>query len=167
MTKQPPTTRLPDGTLVWTDPEHDQTVQPFQDVHTLSLKHGAYSKRMIEAKATEVHEELLRVAPWCDEERYMPAVLRYLQATAREQLAHEALMKATKISPRLLETATAAARLAWQMADQLGLTPAGHARLKVLTADAAGAEASIADRLAAHGAEIRARREANQLEATS
>ena len=75
----------------------------------------------------------------------MPTVHRYLQATAREQLAHEALMTSTKLSPRPLETATAAARLAWQMGDQLGLTPAGHARLKLVVAGATHAEATLAD----------------------
>jgi phage terminase small subunit len=62
-------------------------------------------------------------------------------------------MRSPKLSPRLLETATAAARLAWQMGDQLGLTPAGHARLKVLVADATEAERSLAD-LAADGRRI-------------
>jgi hypothetical protein len=156
---QPPTTRLPDGRIVWTDPEHDQRVQPFQDGHTLSLHHGAYSERAIEAKAAEVHGELLRVAPWCAEERYLPSVSRYLQATAREQLAHKAIMTSSKPSPRLIEVATACARLAWSMADALGLTPAGHARLKVLVADATEAEANLAE-LAATGAAIRARRQA-------
>ena len=101
------------------------------------------------------------VAPWCDEDRFLPSVHRYLQATAREQLAHEALMTSTKLSPRLLETATAAARLAWQMGDQLGLTPAGHARLKLVVAGATHAEATLAD-LAAQGREILARRQAGQ-----
>jgi hypothetical protein len=51
----------------------------------------------------------------------------------------------SKISPRLLETATAAARLAWSMGDALGLTPAGHARLKLLVAGATGAEIGLAE----------------------
>ena len=99
----------------------------------------------IAERAALVHAALFDVAPWCAEDKFLPSVNRYLQATAREQLAHEALMASTKLSPRLLETATAAARLAWQMGDQLGLTPAGHARLKLLVAGATEAEASLAD----------------------
>lgn len=131
----------------------------FERGNTLSLVHGAYSERAIEAKAEEVHAALLEYAPWCAEERYAPSLQRYLRAAAREELAHRALMDNPKLSPRLLEAATSAARLAWAMADQLGLTPAGHARLKVLVADATTAEASLAD-LAQRGAQIRARREA-------
>lgn len=130
---------------------------PFQPGHELSLKHGAYSEKAIAEKAEQVHLELLDQAPWLAEERYAPALLRYLQATAREQLAHNALMGAAKLSPRLLECATAAARLAWQFSDELGLTPAGHQRLKCLVADAAQAEVSIAH-LAAVGHEIQQRR---------
>jgi hypothetical protein len=44
------------------------------------------------------------------------------------------------------------------MADQLGLTPAGHAKLKLLAAGTIDAEASLSE-LAAEGAAIRARRE--------
>jgi hypothetical protein len=127
----------------------------FTEGNVASLRHGTYSDRVIAERAGLVHESLLEIAPWCAEDRYLPSVNRYLQATARETLAHEALMASgKKISPRLLETATAAARLAWQMGDQLGLTPAGHSRLKMLVAGGEHAEASLAE-LAAQGAEIR------------
>jgi len=105
-----------------------------------------------------VHQELLRFAPWLGQEVYAPQLQRYLQATAREQLAHRALVTAEQAgkppSPRLLETATAASRLAWKMADQLGLSPLGHARLKAMTADAEISTLSLAD-LIAEGASIR------------
>jgi len=131
----------------------------FEPGNVVSLRHGAYSPATIKAKAEQVHEALLEVAPWCAEARFLPSVNRYLQATAREQVAHEAIMSGGKLSPRLFEVATAAARLAWAMADQLGLTPAGHARLKVLVAGATHAEADVAA-LARQGAEILRRREA-------
>lgn len=140
-------------------PGHAPKHPDFEPGNSAALKFGVYSPVVIEAKAAEVHAELLRVAPWCDEERYLPSVLRYLQATAREQLAHEAIANSSKVSPRLFEVATACARLAWVMADQLGLTPAGHARLKVLVADATSAEAGLAD-LAERGRQIRERRAA-------
>jgi hypothetical protein len=127
--------------------------------NVLALKHGAYSERAIAERAQLVHASLLEVAPWCAEDRYLPSVNRYLQATARETLAHDALMAGGKLSPRLLETATAAARLAWSMGDALGLTPAGHARLKLLVAGATEAEASLRD-MAQQGRQTRGRQAA-------
>jgi len=132
----------------------------FEPGNQLSRTHGAYSVQAIADQAVLVHNELLRVAPWLDEERYAPSLLRYLQAAAREALAHRALTASgAKFSPRLLESCTAAARLAWQMGDELGLTPAGHARLKVLMADSITAEVSVAE-LAERGRQIRERRQA-------
>ena len=126
-------------------PGHPPRHPDFEPGNELALRHGTYSPRAVAERAALVHASLLEVAPWCAEDRYLPSVNRYLQATARETLAHEALMAGGKLSTRLLETATAAARLAWQMGDQLGLTPAGHARLKMLTAGGEHAEASLAD----------------------
>jgi hypothetical protein len=97
--------------------------------------------------------------PELAEDRYAPALLLYLQAVARAQLAHRELTATARLSPRLLEAATSAARLAWQLGAELGLSPGGHARLKLLMADVAGAEVSVAE-LAARGREIRERRQA-------
>ncbi len=121
---------------------------PFAPGNVVALKHGAYSPAELEKRAEIVHEHLLDVAPWVSEEHYAPSVSRYLQATAREQLAHEALIgmePGARGFTRLLETATAASRLAWFMGDALGLTPAGHARLKMLVAGGEHAERSLAD----------------------
>jgi hypothetical protein len=133
---------------------------PFENGNAVALRHGAYSPAEIEKRAAAVHEALLEVAPWVAEAHYAPSVDRYLKATAREQLAHEALMSGeAKVTPRLLEAATAASRLAWAMGDALGLTPAGHAKLKLLVAGAADAEASLAD-LIAEGKQVRLAAEA-------
>jgi hypothetical protein len=51
----------------------------------MALQHGAYSERAIAERAEQVHSALLEFAPWCREDRYLPSVNRYLQATAREQ----------------------------------------------------------------------------------
>jgi hypothetical protein len=130
-------------------PPLKRITSPAAPDNLLALKHGAYSEQKIAERAATVHEHLLEVAPWCDQAHYMPSVMRYTQATAREQLAHEALMDGAKLSPRLLEAVTSAARLAWMMADQLGLTPAGHAKLKILAAGGEQAEATVADLMAA------------------
>ncbi len=59
---------------------------PFPPGHTLSLVHGAESERAIAARADLVHAELLEVAPYLDEPKFIPAVRRYLAAAAREAL---------------------------------------------------------------------------------
>jgi hypothetical protein len=121
---------------------------PFGPGNTAGLVHGAYSEQAIAERAEQVHVHLLEIAPWTSELHYAPSVNRYVQATAREALAHEALMAmepGAKGFTRLMEAATAASRLAWFMGDALGLTPTGHARLKMLVAGAEHAEASLAD----------------------
>jgi hypothetical protein len=138
------------------DAERHPDFEPGNDA---ALKHGAFSELMIGARAELVHASLLEVAPWCAEDRYLPSVHRYLRATARETLAHDALMASEKLSPRLLEAATASARLAWSMGDALGLTPAGHARLKLLVAGATEAEANLRD-MAQQGRQTRGRQAA-------
>jgi len=139
---------------------------PFEAGHTRTLTHGTYSPRAIAERAVEVHAELLTHCPWLDEDRYLPSVQRYIEASAREALAHKAIMACTGTpSPRLLEAATSAARLAWRMGDELGLTPKGHLELRALLAGTTSAEASLAD-LAADGRRVMAAR-AQVVEATA
>jgi len=130
---------------------------PFEPGNTVALVHGAYSAKAIAERAEHVHSALIEVAPWCAAEHFAPSVDRYLKATAREQLAHDALIDmepGARGFARLIETATAASRLAWAMGDALGLTPGGHAKLKLLVAGATEAEATLAD-LAAEGRQTR------------
>jgi hypothetical protein len=131
----------------------------FEPGHELSLQHGAYSPREIAKRAEHVREELLIYAPYLDEPRFYPAVHRYLTACAREQLAHDAVMERgieAKGGTRLLEVATAAARLASKLGSELGLDPIGHARIRSLSAgaDSSEAAAGLAD-LAAVGRRAR------------
>lgn len=135
---------------------------PFEPGNSIALIHGTYSDRALAERAELVHEELLATCPWLNEDRYAPSVQRYLDSAAREALAHQALMHlkpGAKGFTRLLEVATAASRLSWFMADALGLTPAGHSKLKMLTAGGEFAEQSLAD-LAREGRAIRERRQA-------
>jgi hypothetical protein len=120
----------------------------------IALKHGANSARSIAAKAEEVHAELLTVAPYLAEPKFIPAVHRYLTAAAREALldAHIQSVSAEKgvgaISPKVFEQATAATRLAARLGSDLGLDPIGHARIRALSTGAEATEASLVDRLA-------------------
>lgn len=129
--------------------------------NTSRLVHGAYSDRSIAERAQLVHDRLLEVCPWLAAPHFAPSVQRYAQATAREQLANDGLKSVAKLSPRLLEAATAAARLAWQMGDALGLTPAGHARLKILVAGGEHAELSVVEAVKRRGQQAMAERDAS------
>jgi hypothetical protein len=134
--------------------------KPFEPGHTHSLVHGASSPRVIAEKAAEVHQSLLAAAPYLDEPKFLPAVHRYLQATARESLLHGHIARmSTEKGPgavpsRTWEQATAATRLAAKLATDLGLDPIGHARIRALSAGAQATEHSLAD-LAERGAAIR------------
>ena len=129
---------------------------PFKPGHRLSLIHGADSARAIEAKAAEVHDELLSIAPYLAEDKFIPAVNRYLQAAAREALLdrHIQAVSAEKgagaVSSRLWEQATAATRLAAKLGSDLGLDPIGHARIRALAVGAEVGEATL-DELKAQG----------------
>ena len=144
----------------------------FEAGNTVSLRHGAESGRTIEARARTVHAQLLEVAPWLSEPHFAPEVARYLRSCAREELIHEYIIKVAEnhgvgdVPSRLWEQATAAARLASQLGDGLGLTPAGHAKLKMLVAGGAHAEHTLAD-LIAEGQRVIAAREARERAAST
>ena len=133
--------------------------------NTLALKHGADSERFIAERAEQVHAAILEVAPWINEPHFLPEVARYLRACAREELLHSAIEQvaaakgADKVPSRQWEQATAAARLASQLAAGLGLSPLGHAKLRAITAGAEVAQVGLAD-LMAQGRESRLRAEA-------
>jgi len=136
----------------------------FEVGNTTALVHGASSERAIAARAEQVHAELLTIAPYLDEDKFLPAVRRYLQAASREALLHGHVerLSAEKgpgaVPARVWEQATAAARLAHKLSEDLGLTPHGHARIRALSASAGTTEATLED-LASRGREIRERRE--------
>lgn len=129
--------------------------QPPPRGNTFALVHGANSERTIAARAEVVHRELLSVAPYLDEPKFIPAVRRYLAAAAREALLDEHIRRVSEtdgpgsVPSRLWEQVTAAARLAGKLASDLGLDPIGHAKIRSLSAGAGHTEASLADLVAA------------------
>ena len=127
-------------------------------VPTSHLKHGVYSEREISKRADLLRGELFRIAPDLEDERFATAVAEYLRAIARAQLAHNALMAGDPAQPntRLLEQATASARLVAKLGRDLALDPGSATRLKVTAIDA---EAGI-KKLIQEGHDMRAAREA-------
>ncbi len=138
---------------------------PFEPGNLANLRHGARSDRIVARRAERVHAELEKVAPWLlTEPVFAVSVQRYLQAAAREQLLHDYIerMAAEKgverIASRVFEQATAASRLAAKLADELGLSPLGHARLKAVAATAEIGAVTLAD-LAERGRQLREQRD--------
>jgi hypothetical protein len=148
-----------------------QEREPFKPGHELSLKHGANSERVIAERAKVVHSELLTHAPYLAEERFIPAVNRYLRAASREALLDDWIRVvcdekgAGAIPARTWEQATANARLAAKLGSDLGLDPIGHARIRALSVGAEASAASL-DQLSATGRAIRERAEARIADAT-
>ncbi len=155
------------GSRDWTR----RDAEPYEPGNTASLTHGANSERAIALAAVRVHGELLAVAPYLAEAKFLPAVNRYLRAAAREALLddHIARLSESKgagaVAPRVWEQVTAASRLAARLASDLGLDPVGHARIRALTSGAEATEAALSG-LAARGRAIRAGRAGAELAAT-
>jgi hypothetical protein len=128
---------------------------PFPKGHTLRLASGYEHEGTLQARADQVHETLLEVAPWLAEPHFAPAVARYLRAEARALLLHESIgtisaeQGPAKVPARQWEAATAADRLAAQLGSTLGLDPLGHARLRAVAGQAEVIGATLADLQAA------------------
>jgi hypothetical protein len=108
----------------------------------LSVRHGAYSPRVVGQRAEIVRAELLELAPALGEDPESASPLSlYCRSVAREELGHEAIERAAAegrdISPRLLEATTAAARAARELGDSLGIGPRAAAELRQIRAQTA------------------------------
>jgi hypothetical protein len=130
----------------------------FEPGNELAVRHGAYSPRKVGERAQVVRDELLDLVPGLadDPESASPLAL-YCRAVAREELAHEAIeagslsphvlevirkqfpqmLQPGNVSPRLLEAATAAARVASELGAQLGIGPLASAQLREVRSKAA------------------------------
>jgi hypothetical protein len=129
----------------------------FEPGNTAHLRHGAYSVRKVGERAEIVRAELLDLVPSLDDPESASLVALYARATAREELAHEAIeagsltphvleiirkqfpqmLQPGNVSPRLLEAASAAARVAKELGDSLGVGPRASAELRQIRAQTA------------------------------
>jgi hypothetical protein len=112
---------------------------PFAPGHTLSLKHGVYSERKIGERAAEVLADLAEVMPDLVNDPDSAALVGlYVRSLAREQLGHLAIERLvadkSPIPPRLLEAVSAAARVAKEVGDSLGVGPRASAELRQIKA---------------------------------
>jgi hypothetical protein len=127
---------------------HSERYPDFEANNTLSLRHGTYSPRVVGQVAELVRTELLAQRPDLAGPEMATAVGLFCRASAREQIGHLALERASAanapISPRLLESVSAAARVAKELADSLGLSPRSAAELRAITTSVRLTEALLA-----------------------
>lgn len=140
-----PTTKPAAGTEVapWQRP-------PFAPGHELSMRHGAYSVKRIGERARTVASDVLDLAPHLDDPAWSLAVTEYAMARGRLELLtvaienHLTTQPIAKLSPRLVESATAASREAAAQRASLGLDPRSLAELQTIKSMAALNMAQIA-----------------------
>lgn len=152
-------TGVPQSTIrKWLSRARKRELQPYGRLH------GANSERAIAERSKIVHEQILTAAPWLSEDRFLPAVSLYLRSASRSQLLDEYIERVaaaegiTAVPAHTIDQAISASNRAFKQAEALGITPAGFNKLKLLAADAAGAEQSLED-IAARGRATRQRRE--------
>lgn len=123
-------------------PGHPARHPDFTVGNELAVRHGAYSARVVGQRAQLVRVDVRTSRPDLsdDPDSALPVEL-FCRAVAREELAHEGLERAVAagkpISPRLLEVASAAARVAAELGDRLGIGPLAAAQLHKVQAQTA------------------------------
>jgi hypothetical protein len=141
---------------------HEELIHAYPG-NKLAVRHGANSPELVAERAEKIHCNLLNVAPWLDQDMFIPAVSRYLQAAATESLLDDYVQRIAaekgveRVSVRVFEQLTSARRLAAKLASDLGLDPIGHARILSLKTSADVAHETLAD-LRSQGREVIDRR---------
>jgi hypothetical protein len=157
-----PTTRR-DGSP--TVPRRGYSWPPFAAGNLAHVTHGTRSQRLVSERAEAIHAALIEVAPWVTD-LDVEAVDRYCRAEGRARMLHEyAVATAAErgveaVSSFVWTEATRAEANAAKFAADLGLDPAGRAKLaKDLGVAVHFGGDQLAD-LADQGRAIRERRQA-------
>jgi len=110
---------------------------PFQPGHTLSVRHGAHSERLVAPLADAILQRAVEDTPWLLEARYAPSVRAWARAEAQAVLLteyleaqglHDAEGRLRPAEQALHRAETRAANLR----KDLGLTPLSAARIRAL-----------------------------------
>jgi hypothetical protein len=129
---------------------------PFEVGHFVPVKSGARSPRIVASLSAAVADAIVEDHPWLADRRHALALSQLAGAEATRLLLqdyHERLAAekgAGAISPRMVEAKATAERLAAKLAERVGVTPMGRARLAAVAVSAELGEAALAD-LAATG----------------
>lgn len=107
----------------------------------LAFKHGAYSPRVQGKRAELVRAELFVTRPDLAAPEHALLVAAFCRQTAIHELGAEEIERAAEhnrtMTPRLIESTTAAGRHAKELADWLGIGPRAEAELRQIKAQTA------------------------------
>ena len=142
---------------------------PFEKENLVSVRHGAFSGRIISERAAQVRELLLDRFPYLGDLVFLEATERYCRAEARAQILHSFIMETAetegveKVKAYLWTEASRADALAAKTGSDLGLDPRGHSAISRDLGLAAGLRqersALQIDKLQAEGRRLAARKE--------
>ena len=108
---------------------------PFAAGNKLAVRHGAYSRELVAAKATEVLAELQEHAPYLDSLLDQMPMEQLLDAEAKRRMISEYIdVKVAEagieaVKPNVLTEYTRLTAVAQKAASDLGLTPTSRAKL--------------------------------------
>lgn len=147
------------GALLTQHQARDYSWPPFEVGNFVPIQHGARSPRVVHSLSKAVADALVEVEPWLASPRHALALSQLAGAEAIRLLLLMRIERLTteggddQLNPRLIESVTAAERAAAKLADGMGLTPLGRARLAAISTSAEIGQATLAD-LAAQGRAI-------------
>lgn len=107
---------------------------PFQPGHTLTVRHGTRSQRLVAERAEQVRAQLLEAHEFLGEPIFAEALERYCRVEARARMLDEYVVEKAisegveSVPPYLWTEATRADALAQKAAQDCGLDPTGFAR---------------------------------------
>jgi hypothetical protein len=144
------------------------TWPPFEPGNTVSLRHGAFSHRVISEAGQQIRHALLESYPYLADDAFVEAIDRYCRAEARAQLLHDYITEKVDtegveaVKPYLWAEAGRAEANAQKFGSECGLDAAGHAKiardLGLARNIQRDANARRTDELAATGRALRERR---------
>jgi hypothetical protein len=125
-----------DGTSV-TEPQpaRGYSRAPFTAGNRAAVKHGAFSPSVIDERAVEISELLLRGYPYLAEDVFSEALHRYVRAEARAVLLNEYVMSKAlthgveSVPAYLWSECRGADLLAQKCGSDCGLDAAGHSKI--------------------------------------
>jgi len=132
-------------------PARNYSWPPFEVGHFVPVKDGSRSPRIVESITRAVEDALIELYPWIGASRHALALsqlagaeaVRLLLQRRLEQLALEGELEEMKA--RLIESAASWSNRAAKLAEGMGLTPLGEARLAAIMTTAEIGQATLAD----------------------
>jgi len=122
-------------------PGHPERHPDFEVGNELAMKYGAWSPRVQGKRAEFVRAELFVTRPDLAAPEHALPVAAYCRQTAIHELGSEEIERAAEqnraMTPRLVESTTAAGRHAKELADWLGVGPRAEAELRQIKAQTA------------------------------